>query len=379
MKKILVLCICIALFLAGCNTNVKPTIPEPTIAPVPTATETNIRDTIEVQTQLLAVSVPSTTEKTTLDDGTELFSYTAQHMQFLFPDEEIADKVILDFLNRIDMGRLDADTVLEAAKQDYDENTNWYPYFYQIIYSPTRIDYSLLSLFGTQSSYSGGVHGNISCVAANYDLMTGDILTLGSIMHESADKEDFIHIIIEILGTMAEEYFLYEDFADGVRNRLDVDENLYEDFYFTNTGLCFFFSPYEIAPYSSGVITVEIPYNELPGLIYDGYFPAEQERTNGNLFTTEVSKINMEQFDNMAEVNLASSESVYVAYPIGTIKNVQMVVSSDEMSMPEYTVFAAYEMSDKDAVVINLDNSEIDDIQIQYSSDNMIFAIPLVG
>lgn len=378
MKKILVLCICTALFLVGCNSNIEPAIPEPTIAPVPTATEPNIQDTVEVQTQLLAVSVPASTEKTTLDDGSELFSYTSQHMQFLFPDEEVADKVILDFLNRVDIGRQDADTILEMAKHDYDENANWYPYFYQVLYSPTRIDYGVLSLYGTQSSYSGSVHGNISGVAANYDLMTGDILTLGSIMHENADKEDFINIIIESLDPMAEEYFLYDDYMDGVRNRLDVDENLYEDFYFTNTGLCFFFSPYEIAPYSSGVITVEIPYNELPGLIYDGYFPAEQERTHGNLLTAEVSKINMEQFDNMAEVNLASGESALVAYPNGTIKNVQLLVSTDEMSMPEYTVFAAYEMSDKDAVIINVDDSDIDDIQVQYSSDNMLFAVQLV-
>ena len=378
MKKILVLCICTALFLVGCNSNIEPAIPEPTIAPVPTATEPNIQDTVEVQTQLLAVSVPASTEKTTLDDGSELFSYTSQHMQFLFPDEEVADKVILDFLNRVDIGRQDADTILEMAKHDYDENANWYPYFYQVLYSPMRIDYGVLSLYGAQSSYSGGVHGNISGVAANYDLMTGDILTLGSIMHENADKEDFINIIIESLDPMAEEYFLYDDYMDGVRNRLDVDENLYEDFYFTNTGLCFFFSPYEIAPYSSGVITVEIPYNELPGLIYDGYFPAEQERTHGNLFTAEVSKINMEQFDNMAEVNLASGESALVAYPNGTIKNVQLLVSTDEMSMPEYTVFAAYAMSDKDAVIINVDDGDIDDIQIQYSSDNMLFAVQLV-
>lgn len=378
MKKILVLCICTALFLIGCNSNIEPAIPEPTIAPVPTATEPNIQDTVEVQTQLLAVSVPTSTEKTILDDGSELFSYTSQHMQFLFPDEEVADKVILDFLNRVDIGRQDADTILEMAKHDYDENANWYPYFYQVLYSPMRIDYGVLSLYGTQSSYSGGVHGNISGVAANYDLMTGDILTLGSIMHENADKEDFINIIIESLDPMAEEFFLYDDYMDGVRNRLDVDENLYEDFYFTNTGLCFFFSPYEIAPYSSGVITVEIPYNELPGLIYDGYFPAEQERTHGNLLTAEVSKINMEQFDNMAEVNLASGESALVAYPNGTIKNVQLLVSTDEMSMPEYTVFAAYEMSDKDAVIINVDDSDIDDIQIQYSSDNMLFAVQLV-
>jgi hypothetical protein len=93
-------------------------------------------------------------------------------------------------------------------------------------------------------------------------------------MHPDASKEDFITIILEKLSQIAEESDLFQGYEDGVRSRLGGDENLYEDFYFTSTGLCFYFAPYEIAPYASGIITVEIPYSELTGLIYDGYFLA---------------------------------------------------------------------------------------------------------
>ena len=41
---------------------------------------------------MLSVSVPAITETFTLEDGTELFNYTAQHMELLLPDEEIANK-----------------------------------------------------------------------------------------------------------------------------------------------------------------------------------------------------------------------------------------------------------------------------------------------
>ena len=176
-------------------------------------------------------AVPAFTETFSLDDGTELFSYTAQNMQLLLPDEEIADKVILNFLNRIDAARFDAESVLTAAQSEYDPNSNWLPYFYQIIYSPTRIDHGVLSLSGTQNIYSGGTHGALSCVSANYDLTTGDILTLGSIMHMDATKEQFIQIIIEKLASQAEELQLFDGFEDGVYQRLGGDENLYEDFF----------------------------------------------------------------------------------------------------------------------------------------------------
>ena len=251
------------------------------------------------------------------------------------------------------------------------------PYFYQIIYSPTRIDHGVLSLYGIQNSYSGGMHGSKSCTAANYDLMTGDTLTLGSIMHMDADKEDFIERILKQLDVIAEEYYLYDDYEEGVRNRLDGDENLYEDFYFTTTGLNFFFSPYEIAPYSSGIITVEIPYSDLPGLIYDGYFPAERQLIEGSMRSGSFMDTDMEQFDNMAEVNLVAGEEIIVAYPEGSVEDIRITIPGNGMNMPDYTVFAAFEMSDKDAVVISLPEESMDGILISYYSGSNHETIPL--
>ena len=278
MRKTVLLLLCIAMLLAGCSVkdDTVHTLPDPGF--IEDAPNDEPAEELESETQLLAVSVPAATERFIHEDGTELFSYTSQHMQFVFPDAEVADKVILDFLNRVDASRTDADSILSSAQNDYTDADTWFPYFYQIIYSPMRIDHGVLSLFGMQHSYSGGIHGSKSCLAANYDLLTGDVLTLGSIMHMNADKEDFIKIIIEKLNEIADEAYLYENFEEGVRSRLGGDENLYEDFYFSSTGLCFFFSPYEIAPYSSGVISVEIPYEKLGGIIHDAYFPAERDR-----------------------------------------------------------------------------------------------------
>ena len=389
MKKIFAILLSLFILLTGCGIqqeSIEPAKPEAETLPnaqeatpgKPEITPSELKtEDVLVPTELLAVSVPAVCDVWNAEDGTELFSYTSQHMQFIFPEEEVAEKVILDFLNRVDRGSADVASILNTAQQDYHPGDPWTPYFFQTLYSPTRIDRGVLSLFGTQHTYSGGSHGNMGCVAANYDLTTGDVLTLGSIMHMDAEKDTFIQIITDKLAAQKDEYNLYDDFADGVFARLNGDENLYEDFYFTPTGLCFFFSPYEIAPYSSGIITVEIPYNELPGLIYDGYFPAERQKIFGSLLTDRFTDLNMEQFNNMAELRLSNEEETIVLYPDGAVEDIRIVVSADGISRPKYTAFAASQMSGQDAVVLRLSKELMNLLSVSYFSGETTITMPL--
>lgn len=381
MRKIITVLLCIVFLLPGCKADISPTGTIPPVVPdaepetTPAPTEGTISE--PVSTALLAVSVPADSEHFYLEDGTELFTYTAQHMQLILPDEDIADRIILDFLNRVDAAKMDSESILIAAQQDYEPDIEWFPYFYQLIYSPTRIDHGVLSLFGVRNSFAGSMHGNLSCVAANYDLSTGNVLTLGSIMHPDAQKDDFIAIINEKLRDQSEEYNLFEGFEDDVRNRISGDENLYEDFFFTGTGLSFFFAPYEIAPYASGIITVEIPYSELPGLIFDGYFPAERERIEGKMITGDFMSTDMEQFNNMAEITLTTGEEIMVVYPEGRVEDIRITIPGNGKNLPPYTAFAALEMSAQNAVVISLAKDDIDGITVTYMSDGNTVTIPL--
>ena len=377
MKRILALILCLTLFLLpACAQKSEGQVTLPPTVPI-VATESTTEALPETMTAMAAVSVPLTTDHFTLDDGTELFSYSYQHMNLIFPDAAVADKVTLEFLNRVDTTNAESENILNMAKADCIENDQWIPYFYRVIYNPKRIDLGVMSLFGMQNSYSGGMHGNISCIAANYDMTTGDVLTFGSIMHENAQKEDFIEIVISYLKEHAEEYYLYEDFETAVRQRLSGDENQYEDFFFTTTGLNFFFSPYEIAPYSSGIITVEIPYSDLPGMIYDGYFPPERQIIDGTIKTGLFSETDMEKFNNMAEIILPDSEELHVLYPSGPVENIAVTVLGDKKTLPDYTVFMAFEMADKDAVVLHLPVSQTDKISINYQSSGSIHELSL--
>ena len=387
MKKILILLLCSILILSGCTGKTEPSATIPQMSPETTPTviiEPAVTDVTEESiyedgsTELLCVAVPASTEHYMSEDGTELFSYTAQHMQLLLPNEEVADKVILNFLNRVDAARLDAESIMNAAQNDYTPEITWHPYYYEILYSPKRIDHNILSLFGTQNSYSGSTHGSLSCVTANYDLSTGDVLTLGSILHMDANKDDIIRLVIQKLDEHASEYRLFDGYKDGVYSRLGGDENLYEDFFFTTTGLNFFFTPYEIAPYSAGIITVEIPYHELVGILYDGYFPAERDQIEGTMCCGDFMEMDMEQFNNMAEVTLQSGEEIIVIYPDGCVENIRVTIPSSENKLSNYTVFAAYEMSNNNAVVLSVAKQMVDAITVEYMSNSELNTISIV-
>ena len=382
MKRILVLLLAVvSLLLSACTPQSESQIQqasqpqvESTLAPAEISENPAVS---EDNAPFLAVSVPMTTDYFYADDSTELFSHSYQYMKLSFPDEEVIRKVTIEFLNRVDAGQIYAKSILEMAEESYEQANNWMPFFYRVVYNPVRIDYSVLSLFGMQNSYSGGMHGDVSGLAVNYDMATGDVLTFGSIMHADADKEDFIQIILKKLSENADSLYLYDDYEIAVRQRLSGDENLYEDFYFTTTGLNFFFSPYEIAPYSSGIITVEIPYNELNGLLYEDYFPTVHNSADGNMELDVYADIPIDQFNSMLEINLEGNEELYILHSKGVVEGVQISVTGNRATVPDYTAFLAYALTDYDAVVLQIAENGTEHLHISYQSNNECHSVVL--
>ena len=371
MKKILILFLCV-LVLTGCKSPSSADDITPASV-IPIATENSSIDL----TQMLSVSVPITSESVYAEDGTELFTSKRQHMQLLLQNKSVADRVILDFLNRVDVAQHNAEDIILAAQTNYISDSEWYPYHQQLIYNPTRIDHGVLSLFGVDSTYTGGIHSTQRAVSVSYDLATGDVLTFASIMHIDAGKEDFIELVLHDLYKNAENYYLFDDFEETVRSRLGGDETQYTDFYFTQDGLVFFFSPYEIAPYASGIITVQIPYSQLTGLLYNGYFPDEKDEKTGDMHIGSFNDIDMTQFTCMEEVILGSNEELTVLYPDGSVSDVRLMISGNEAGIPSYTVFAAHQMDEKTAIVLGLPSEKPPHITLQYSSNGQNCEITL--
>ena len=390
MKKILaILLLCV--LLVGCGPqkvqeieSTEPPVAEVTTEPVsaetepPTEAETEPADQ---QLPMVAVSIPLSVDTMEADDGNTIFRKTSQSMQLTMRDPDVADKIILDFLNRVDTLTADADTVRQAAEAAYTADDTWANYFLDVIYTINRADHGVLSMYGELTSYSGGNRPLSQCLAANYNMVSGDVLTLGSILYHIDCKDDIANLVVSCLDSVAEEKSLFDDYQDIVMQRFARDESFDEDWYFTNTCLCFYFAPYEIAPSSSGVIITEIPYSDLAGLISDEFFPAEEVESNGEILCVSAENAQMDQFSQIAEMIADNDGEMFFLYTNGTVRNVyiQTIPSTDDYVIEASTsVFSTYTLTPGDAVMLKiLPNEETPTLQISYESSGQTQVIIL--
>lgn len=376
MKRLLVLLLC-ALLLTGCSakTNIEDTLDTtPTNPVVPSPS-----DSVEISSPpmpMITVSVPITKNETTAEDGTVIFRDVRQSMQLVMPDQEVADQIIINFLARIDQAGIASADIASQAQGAYTGMNPWTPYLNSTTYAPTRIDQSVLSLYGSTLQYNGGAHAVYVSRAANYNTATGDVLTLGSILVDESALEKLCTLVISQLDDIKEEKYLRSDFADTVHQRFATDESYDENWYFSNKGLCFYFDHYAIAPYSSGVITAEIPYADLVGIIDDAFFPPELEECSGVATTIAAENADMTKFTRISEVIVDTESPMYVIQCSGNVQNLRITLNDAELGSG-YTIFAAQTLCHSDAIVIQAELSLFRNLDITYESSNQTVTIPL--
>lgn len=358
MRKIFIciLCAILALCMNACRLPSTQSNPGTPSQSVPPATTGNSNDT-PLHT-FYALSVPGETESLYHENGVKLFEYGYQHIQLQIPDQIVSDKITLDFLNRVDSTRANAEMIAQQAREAYDPNNDWSVYKYHIYYSPTRIDQSIISLFGARTTYTGGLHADQSCLSVSYDAVNGDYLTLGSILNHIDNKADICELIIDELEKVDYQYSLFDGYEEVVMHRFDADESTDEAFYFTPTGLCFYFAPYELAPFSTGVVTVEIPYNKLVGILNDAYFPDEYHPSTGKLIAQSADSATADEFMQVMDVVIHPEGEQVLFYSDKTVQKFTITQGSwtpDGLYfLPDYDVFYATGVSSDKAITLRI-------------------------
>lgn len=387
MRRKLAAVMVLALILSGCGTSFGNT--ETTEASIVETLKTSVTEATELQTgthnqetsaplPMITVSVPVISEDTTAEDGTVIFRVITQNMRLVMQDPDVADRIIVDFLNRIDHVASTHDETLQQAKTAYQPSDTWTPFLCSITYAPQRIDQSVLSLYGSNVHYNGGAHAVLTSHAANYNIVTGDVLTLGSIITDESSVEKLCSLTIQKLSDIADEKYLRDGFEETVRHRFSVEESYDEDWYFTTTGLCFYFDQYAIAPYASGVITAEIQYAELVGIIDDAFFPPELEECTGTVMTAPAENTDMTKFTRISEVVVDAEAPMYVIHCNDTVQNLRVTLNDAELGSG-YTIFAAQTLCSSDAVVIQADPSLFHRLDITYDSNGQTVTVPLLS
>lgn len=380
MKKLIVLLLafCILISQTACKKKTQKPADQTDIPtnPVTGTNDLTYNPPMETDDTLISVSVPAITDNTIHADGTTLFQYTYQNMSLVLDKPQVADKIILDFLKRVDNTSATADSTKEMALSAYNGSQNWIPYLYHITYSPTRIDHKVLSLFGNNVVFSGAGHPERTCVSASYDLLTGDVLTLASIMHKDATVQQIFDLVIIELEKIAKSNYLYNDYQSNVKNRFMNSDPAHDElWYFSQTGLCFYFAPYEIAPYSSGVITVEIPYAKLTKLVHEAYLPLSRNSSDGKIKVTAFNNINLDKFSHISEIVTEKNGKMYMIHADKTIQDIRIEYTDKSDS---YIVFAAYNLLPDNGIMIQGNDETLKNMKITYKSGNEIVTAPVI-
>lgn len=381
MKKILsiLLCTAVLLCLPACK-DTDETVPTTTQAIAVTTSESTLPEETLPQVDLphipvAAVTLTPTTEAEILPDGTVLFEYNYPTIHLALPDGEMAETVMLDFLNRIDATGAQAQQVKEAAEEFYTGKAGWNTYFYNLTFSPMRIDAGVLSLYGMESSYSGGMHPNHNACAVNYDLTTGKALKLRHILTADASADKLTSLICSVLAQEADS--LFSDYALCVEDRFAGDFGADEQWYLSDTGLCFFFSPYEVAPYNAGTIIAELPYEDLTGILLDDFFPHETVITKGTIRLQALEDLaGLNNYSNYSEITLDSGGTSVLISTNSLVYQVKVELgewnADGTVFTPYSTVFAANAMNRDDAIILKASLSEgLPNIRIQFTSEEM--------
>jgi hypothetical protein len=111
-------------------------------------------------------------------------------------------------------------------------------------------------------SYTGGAHGNYGSNFLNIDLQRGKIWKLNDVIAGDTAR------LRPLLTEAARKYFRLKPGEKLGDRLLQLDApTVAGNFYITPRGLTFVYSPYEIASYAQGSISLFIPYEKLYGML----------------------------------------------------------------------------------------------------------------
>ncbi len=375
MKKRIVICIlCAALVLSlcGCQQNT-PILKENPTLPVsdskdPSGTSETSGQPSTYAPPMVAVAMPPVTQTQQAEDGTALFAQTYQDICLTLEDPQVAQSVTVDLMNRIDRTSSAAQAIRAEALDEYHGQEDWIMYEYQTLYRPVRLDQAVFSLLGSQISIAGSARPQHMPCSVTYDLAAGTALTLTDILLTAPDALCApAEAALAASGTV-----LFDDYAQILADCLQGSD--IRNWYLSESGLCLYFAPYEIGPYASGIVTAQIPYTSLVGILRDAYFPPEQPYVTGKMEVQPFDSAILANYHQFAELILSDQGNAILLTTDSAVTNLRLETQSG------ITVFAAPYLRSGDAVMIQSDFSASDSaLYLTYTSEDQQLQMVLNG
>jgi inhibitor of cysteine peptidase len=126
-------------------------------------------------------------------------------------------------------------------------------------YEVFRVDSQIISLTQRVYQYTGGAHGRTIQTGHTIDRMSGRHLNLPDLFVTGANYAERMNRFVREEGR-ARQLPMWDFKGIGAQSA----------FYLSDTGVVLFFQQYEIAPYSAGIIQMQVPYELLTDILQPG-------------------------------------------------------------------------------------------------------------
>lgn len=274
----------------------------------------------------MTVSYGFEDEELKSDDGTTYYRQSLGTATVSSKDERAAERINSSLAELYVRFGADAEYTQRVAEDQPDGEQIALSYY--CAPSVTRCDTRVLSAVFDVSQDIGGIHADSTRTSRSYNADNGSLLTLADIAKNEEQLKTFIKNYV--IGLAAGDDYkeggvsiLFDDFESTINDLVDAGAN----WYFSDGGLVFYANPYDIAPYSRGVLLFEIPYSALEEFIDEGFMPAEYEGENGMLLADDGDKLDRSSLNILGTVTVDEDGQSVVLSAEETVYNVKIYTS----------------------------------------------------
>lgn len=259
-------------------------------------------------------------------DGTTYYRQSLGTATISSKDERAAERINSSLAELYVRFGADAEYTRRVAEDQTDGEQIALSYY--CVPSVTRCDTRVLSAVFDVSQDIGGIHADSTRTSRSYNADNGSLLTLADIAKNEEQLKTFIKNYV--IGLAAGDDYkeggvsiLFDDFESTINDLVDAGAN----WYFSDGGLVFYANPYDIAPYSRGVLLFEIPYSALAEFIDEGFMPVEYEGENGMLLADDGDKLDRSSLNILGTVTVDEDGQSVVLSAEETVYNVKIYTS----------------------------------------------------
>ena len=331
-----------------------PTTHTPTF-PTPTADPADTKPNWTPQA-MISISLPEMTDTIVSQDGVTLFRHTFQDVVISSPNAQINEAVTLDLLRRMDAGSASVAQLADLV-QYYTPGTAWNTLYYEILYTPMRVDGAVLSLVGTEAVYPGSGYASHSSTCVNYHMATGSVMTLSQVLSEESGSQDgLLQALLAVLKENAEDWALFEDYSESVTRYFPSYLQQDSIWYFSPEGLNICFAPYEIAPHASGTIVATVPYGALTGILRSDLFPTQQSPVSAAPSLLDFATAPLDPYTHFSECILTEDGKNHLLTTDTVLYDVRLELGEYDWDAgsftPSSTVLAANSLCNDQAILL---------------------------